>query len=142
MQARTFGGSRHDAERRADELITRFQLVEVADRRTGGWSGGQCRRLDIALGLVHRPSVLFLDEPTTGLDPQSRANLWEQIGRLRDEGVTIFLTTQMWDPYICVVHPGQLQRTRTLDCQPARKAVSPVIETSAVAASERFHRNI
>jgi len=93
MQARAFGGTRHDAEGRADELITRFQLAEVADRRTGGWSGGQCRRLDIALGLVHRPSVLFLDEPTTGLDPQSRANLWEQISRLRDEGVTIFLTT-------------------------------------------------
>jgi ABC-2 type transport system ATP-binding protein len=93
MQARAFGGSRHDAERRADELITRFQLAEAAGRLTGGWSGGQRRRLDIALGLVHRPSVLFLDEPTTGLDPQSRANLWEQIGRLRDEGVTTFLTT-------------------------------------------------
>jgi ABC-2 type transport system ATP-binding protein len=93
MQARTFGASREQARRRATELIERYELGDVADRRTGGWSGGQRRRLDIALGLVHRPVVIFLDEPTTGLDPQSRAHLWGEIRGLRDDGVTVFLTT-------------------------------------------------
>ena len=97
MQARTFGASREQAERRAAELVERYQLGEVADRRTAGWSGGQRRRLDLAVGLVHRPAVVFLDEPTTGLDPQSRANLWDQIRQLRDAGVTVFLTTHYLD---------------------------------------------
>jgi ABC-2 type transport system ATP-binding protein len=70
-------------------------LTEAADRRVGGYSGGMKRRLDLALALVHRPSILFLDEPTTGLDPQSRTALWAEVARLsRDEGVTVFLTTQ------------------------------------------------
>jgi ABC-2 type transport system ATP-binding protein len=93
MQARAFGAPREAASRRAGELIARFGLDEVADRRTGSWSGGQRRRLDIALGLVHRPAVLFLDEPTTGLDPQSRAGLWDEVRRLAAEGITVFLTT-------------------------------------------------
>jgi ABC-2 type transport system ATP-binding protein len=93
MQAPMFGSSRERAQRRAAELIERYQLSDCADRRTGSWSGGQRRRLDIALGLVHRPQVVFLDEPTTALDRQSRANLWDEIRRLRDEGVTVFLTT-------------------------------------------------
>ena len=85
------------AERRArgDELLERVGLSEAADRRVGGYSGGMKRRLDLALALVHRPRVLFLDEPTTGLDPSSRADLWQEVARLaRDEGVTVFLTTQ------------------------------------------------
>ena len=69
--------------------------MEAADRKVKGYSGGMKRRLDLALALVHRPHVLFLDEPTTGLDPQSRAALWTEVGRLaRDDGVTVFLTTQ------------------------------------------------
>lgn len=85
------------AERRArgDELIARVGLAEAADRRVGGYSGGMRRRLDLALALVHRPRILFLDEPTTGLDPQSRTSLWEEVERLADaEGMTVFLTTQ------------------------------------------------
>jgi ABC-2 type transport system ATP-binding protein len=70
-------------------------LADAADRKVGGYSGGMRRRLDLALALVHRPRILFLDEPTTGLDPQSRADLWEEVARLaREDGVTVFLTTQ------------------------------------------------
>ena len=85
------------AQRRArgDELIERLGLTDAAGRKVGGYSGGMKRRLDLALALVHRPRLLFLDEPTTGLDPSSRADLWSEVARLaRDEGVTVFLTTQ------------------------------------------------
>jgi ABC-2 type transport system ATP-binding protein len=80
---------------RADELLARVGLSEAADRKVAGYSGGMKRRLDLALALVHRPRILFLDEPTTGLDPQSRSALWEEVARLRrEDGVTVFLTTQ------------------------------------------------
>jgi ABC-2 type transport system ATP-binding protein len=85
------------AERRprAEELLERVGLTQAADRKVRGYSGGMKRRLDLALALVHRPRVLFLDEPTTGLDPQSRSALWTEVARLaKDEGVTVFLTTQ------------------------------------------------
>jgi ABC-2 type transport system ATP-binding protein len=81
--------------RRADELLERVGLTEAADRKVRGYSGGMKRRLDLALALVHGPRILFLDEPTTGLDIQSRTALWEEVRRLaKDEGVTVFLTTQ------------------------------------------------
>jgi ABC-2 type transport system ATP-binding protein len=81
--------------RRSDELLHRVGLTEAADRKIRGYSGGMKRRLDLALALVHRPRILFLDEPTTGLDIQSRTALWQEVGRLaKDEGVTVFLTTQ------------------------------------------------
>ena len=80
---------------RGAELLERVGLTHAADRRVGGYSGGMKRRLDLALALVHWPRVLFLDEPTTGLDPQSRTALWEEVARLvREEGMTVFLTTQ------------------------------------------------
>jgi ABC-2 type transport system ATP-binding protein len=80
---------------RGDQLIANVGLAEAADRKAGTYSGGMRRRLDLALSLVHGPSILFLDEPTTGLDPQSRNALWEEVARLaREDGVTIFLTTQ------------------------------------------------
>jgi len=85
------------AQRRArgDELLERVGLSDAADRKVGGYSGGMRRRLDLALALVHTPRVLFLDEPTTGLDPSSRSDLWQEVARLaRDEGVTVLLTTQ------------------------------------------------
>jgi ABC-2 type transport system ATP-binding protein len=82
-------------KKRGDELIERVGLTQAADRRVGGFSGGMKRRLDLALALVHGPSVLFLDEPTTGLDPQSRSALWDEVNRLKvEDGVTVFLTTQ------------------------------------------------
>src|SRR5215203_7167162 len=80
---------------RGDELLERLGLTDAADRKVGGYSGGMKRRLDLALALVHSPRVLFLDEPTTGLDPSSRADLWAEVARLaREDGVTVFLTTQ------------------------------------------------
>jgi ABC-2 type transport system ATP-binding protein len=80
---------------RAQELLERVGLADAADRKVSGYSGGMKRRLDLALALVHRPRILFLDEPTTGLDPQSRTALWEEVARLRrEDGVTVFLTTQ------------------------------------------------
>ena len=80
---------------RGDELLRRVGLDDAADRKVGGYSGGMKRRLDLALALVHSPRVLFLDEPTTGLDPSSRADLWAEVARLaREDGVTVFLTTQ------------------------------------------------
>jgi ABC-2 type transport system ATP-binding protein len=93
LQGRLYGASREQVEPRADALAQLLDLAEFADRKVRTYSGGQRRRLDIALGLVHDPAVLFLDEPTTGLDPQSRANLWEHIRGLRDRGTTVFLTT-------------------------------------------------
>jgi ABC-2 type transport system ATP-binding protein len=84
-----------ERKQRAVELLERVGLTDAADRRVGGYSGGMKRRLDLALALVHHPRILFLDEPTTGLDPQSRAALWEEVARLaHDEGMTVFLTTQ------------------------------------------------
>ncbi len=93
LQGELYGMGRREAEQRADELIEVLDLAEFASRRVQSYSGGQRRRLDIALGIMHRPDVLFLDEPTTGLDPQNRANLWVQISKLREAGTTIFLTT-------------------------------------------------
>jgi len=86
---------REDRRRRGEERLERVGLIEAADRKVGGYSGGMKRRLDLALALVHEPRILFLDEPTTGLDPQSRTALWEEVQRLVTErGVTVFLTTQ------------------------------------------------
>jgi ABC-2 type transport system ATP-binding protein len=93
LQGRLYGASLADVAPRADELARLLDLGDFAGRRVGTYSGGQRRRLDIALGIVHQPLVLFLDEPTTGLDPQSRANLWDHIRALSDSGTTIFLTT-------------------------------------------------
>jgi ABC-2 type transport system ATP-binding protein len=94
VQGRAYGASRRDASARADELIASLELGGVAGRRASTLSGGQRRRLDIAIGMVHAPRLLFLDEPSTGLDPQSRANLWDHLVRLRERhGTTIFLTT-------------------------------------------------
>ena len=85
---------RSDIARRAIDLLERFGLVAAADRPVRTYSGGMRRRLDLAAALVHRPPVLFLDEPTTGLDPQSRVGVWELIGELVDDGATVLLTTQ------------------------------------------------
>jgi ABC-2 type transport system ATP-binding protein len=95
LQGGLHGLPRDERRRRGDELLARVGLSEAADRKVGGYSGGMRRRLDLALALVHRPSILFLDEPTTGLDPQSRSALWDEVARLAsDDGVTVFLTTQ------------------------------------------------
>jgi ABC-2 type transport system ATP-binding protein len=94
LQGALHGLAKGERDRRGGELLARVGLTEAADRKVGGYSGGMKRRLDLALALLHRPRLLFLDEPTTGLDPQSRAALWEEVRRLAQEGVTVFLTTQ------------------------------------------------
>src|SRR5205823_3675656 len=86
---------RERREGRGNELLARVGLTAAADRKVRTYSGGMKRRLDLALALVHRPRMLFLDEPTTGLDPQSRSALWQEVARLaKEDGVTVFLTTQ------------------------------------------------
>ena len=94
LQARLFGSSPAEATERAKELLELVELVDAADRRVKGYSGGMKRRLDLASALVHRPEVLFLDEPTTGLDPASRLTVWEEMRRINAQGTTVFLTTQ------------------------------------------------
>jgi ABC-2 type transport system ATP-binding protein len=94
LQATLHGIPARAVARRAAELIERVGLEQAAGRRVGTYSGGMRRRLDLAMALIHAPQVLFLDEPTTGLDPVSRLTLWEEVRRLRDEGTTVFLTTQ------------------------------------------------
>jgi ABC-2 type transport system ATP-binding protein len=94
LQAALQGIARDERKAREQELLDRVGLSEAADRKVKGYSGGMKRRLDIALGLVHRPSVLFLDEPTTGLDPEARVAMWEEVQRLAaQESLTILLTT-------------------------------------------------
>jgi ABC-2 type transport system ATP-binding protein len=97
LQARMYGMGRAEAAQRAEEVIASFELADFADRKCKTYSGGQRRRLDIALGIIHRPQVLFLDEPTTGLDPQSRAHMWDEVRRLRADGMTVFITTHYLD---------------------------------------------
>ena len=94
MQATLHGIRRDEGRRRADDLLRRVGLTEAGDRRVGTYSGGMKRRLDLASSLVHEPRVLFLDEPTTGLDPVSRKAIWEEVEALNREGTTVFLTTQ------------------------------------------------
>jgi ABC-2 type transport system ATP-binding protein len=94
LQARLFGLSPEEASARTGELLALVELEDAADRRIKGYSGGMKRRLDLASALVHEPDVLFLDEPTTGLDPASRLTVWDEVRRINDRGTTVFLTTQ------------------------------------------------
>jgi ABC-2 type transport system ATP-binding protein len=104
----------------ADELLDRFALVDAGGRRAGTYSGGMRRRLDIAMSLIGSPPVIFLDEPTTGLDPQARAEVWQTVRRLADGGTTVLLTTQYLDEAehladrIAILHEGTIIRTGTL----------------------------
>ncbi|MFJ9695985.1 ATP-binding cassette domain-containing protein [Kitasatospora sp. NPDC101183] len=97
LQARMYGAGKAEAVRAAEDALKAFDLGEFGDRTCATYSGGQRRRVDIALGVIHRPRVLFLDEPTVGLDPASRAYVWEEIRRLRTEGMTVVVTTHYLD---------------------------------------------
>ncbi|MFL5828066.1 MAG: ABC transporter ATP-binding protein [Thermoleophilaceae bacterium] len=94
LQGRLFGMSPDESKSRAAELLALVELEDAADRMIKGYSGGMKRRLDLASALVHQPEVLFLDEPTTGLDPASRLTVWEEVRRINERGTTVFLTTQ------------------------------------------------
>ncbi len=104
LQSALHGVGKAEAMERGSELLERVGLTDAADRKVGGYSGGMKRRLDLGLALVHRPRLLFLDEPTTGLDPQSRAALWDEVRRLAGDGVTVFLTTQYLEEADVLAH--------------------------------------
>ncbi|MCL1976798.1 MAG: ATP-binding cassette domain-containing protein [Candidatus Bathyarchaeota archaeon] len=114
LQAQLFGIDAKTAKKSAEEFSQRFQMTSYIDRSASTYSGGQKRRLDIALGMIHHPQLLLLDEPTTGLDPQSRAYLWTEIQALKTDGVTILLTTQYMDEAdklcdtIAIIDHGQI----------------------------------
>jgi ABC-2 type transport system ATP-binding protein len=131
-----------ESRRRSDDLLDALDLVALADRAANTLSGGQRRRLDVALGLVHRPRLLFLDEPSTGLDPQSRANLWEHILRLRREhGMTIVLTTHYLDEAdsmaerVMVIDHGVVIADDTADRLKAQLAGDRIVLVTESAAS-------
>lgn len=115
LQARLFGASQDQAVARARELLEIVRLTDAVDRRVGTYSGGMRRRLDLALALAHEPEILFLDEPTTGLDPASRRDIWDEVRRLnRELGMTIFLTTQYLEEadeladIVAIIDKGQI----------------------------------
>ena len=122
LQGQIYGLRGAPLERRADELLERFGLAEAADRIARGYSGGMQRRLDIAMALVHDPDLLFLDEPTTGLDPEVRAEMWQEIGRLaREHGKTVLLTTHYLEEadqlaaHLAIVDRGKIVAEGTPD---------------------------
>ena len=150
LQARLFGLSGPQAQRRAVELLQIVQLEEVAGRPTGTYSGGMCRRLDLALALVHAPAILFLDEPTTGLDPASRRDLWAEVGRLnREAGMTMFLTTQYLEEAdaladrVAIISQGRIVaegEPEALKAAIGSEAI--VLEFADVAGAQRAEQNL
>ncbi|OLE22046.1 MAG: ABC transporter [Actinobacteria bacterium 13_1_20CM_3_71_11] len=121
LQARLYGIGKAQARQLAERAIEGFQLTEFADRKCQTYSGGQRRRVDVALGIIHAPKVVFLDEPTTGLDPQSRAHMWDEVRRLRSEGLTVFLTTHYLEEAdalcdrVAIIDHGQIVAEGTPD---------------------------
>jgi ABC-2 type transport system ATP-binding protein len=140
-QGAIYGLGRREARRRSGELLEALDLTELAHRKVSALSGGQRRRLDVAMGLVHAPSLLFLDEPSTGLDPQNRANLWQHIARMRAEhDMTIVLTTHYMDEAdtmaerVVVVDRGEIIADDTPDALKAKLAGDRIVVTSPVTA--------
>jgi ABC-2 type transport system ATP-binding protein len=121
LHGQLFGFDAAKAKARAAELLALVELEDAADRVTKGYSGGMQRRLDLAASLVHEPEVLFLDEPTTGLDPASRLTIWEELRRINGEGTTIFLTTQYLEEAdqlcdrLAIIDDGRIVREGTPD---------------------------
>src|SRR3954470_10546367 len=121
LQGRLFGMSAHESAERAKQLLELVELEDAADRRIKGYSGGMKRRLDLASALVHEPEVLFLDEPTTGLDPASRLTVWDEVRRINKRGTTVFLTTQYLEEAdqlcerLAIIDGGRIVREGTPD---------------------------
>jgi ABC-2 type transport system ATP-binding protein len=141
FQGRLYGRSTAEAHRRAAELIGMLELEGAADRKVATYSGGQKRRLDIGLGLVHAPQLLFLDEPTTGLDPQSRARVWDEVRKMHDRGVTVFLTTHYLDEAdalcdrVAIIDYGKIVAEGTPD--ELKRAVAGDVVTLSVAGGDQ-----
>jgi ABC-2 type transport system ATP-binding protein len=142
IQGRLYGMSKQRAVARAAELIYTLELEDCADRPVKTFSGGQKRRLDIGVGLMHLPQLLFLDEPTTGLDPQSRARMWDEVRRLRDTGTTVFLTTHYLEEAdalsdrIAIIDHGKIVALGTPDAL-KRQVAGDVVVVGTEHASER-----
>lgn len=142
IQGRLYGMTKTAALARAAELITSLELADCADRATKTYSGGQKRRLDIGIGLMHRPQLLFLDEPTTGLDPQSRARMWDEVRALRDTGTTVFLTTHYLEEAdalsdrIAIIDHGKIVALGTPD-ELKRQVAGDVVVVGTDHASDR-----
>ncbi|MFZ2034783.1 MAG: ATP-binding cassette domain-containing protein [Candidatus Dormiibacterota bacterium] len=142
IQGRLYGMSKQRAVARAAELIESLELDDCADRPVKTFSGGQKRRLDIGVGLMHLPQLLFLDEPTTGLDPQSRARMWDEVRRLRDTGTTVFLTTHYLEEAdalsdrIAIIDHGKIVALGTPDAL-KRQVAGDVVVVGTEHASDR-----
>jgi ABC-2 type transport system ATP-binding protein len=144
LQTTLQGIPKQERKQRGDALLERVGLSDAADRKVRGYSGGMKRRLDLALALVHHPRILFLDEPTTGLDPQSRADMWQEVARLaHEDGVTVFLTTQYLEEAdaladrIAIIDHGKIVARGTPDALKAEIG-RPTLE---VEPSEREDRD-
>ncbi len=142
IQGRLYGMSKARAAERAAVLIEALELSDCADRATKSYSGGQRRRLDVGVGLMHLPQLLFLDEPTTGLDPQSRARMWDEVRKLRDSGTTVFLTTHYLEEAdalcdrIAIIDHGRIVANGTPD-ELKRQVAGDVIVVGTDNAGER-----
>jgi ABC-2 type transport system ATP-binding protein len=147
LSGRIYGLSKQESVRRSAELLERFGLAEAADRQVRTYSGGMQRKLDVALGLVHRPSVLFLDEPTTGLDPEARADLWTEVERLSaTEGLTVLLTTHYLEEadrlaaQLAIVDHGKVVAEGSPDALKAElRGDSVQVELADPASTSRVH---
>jgi ABC-2 type transport system ATP-binding protein len=142
IQGRLYGLNKADAQKRAAEVLATLDLEEAADRSIGTYSGGMKRRLDVGLGIVHTPAVLFLDEPTTGLDPQARARMWDEIRRLREQGTTVFLTTHYLEEAdaladrLAIIDHGEIVAKGTAD-ELKRQVAGDVITLGVNGSMER-----
>jgi len=141
LQCRLYGMNKSDAKARAAEVLAALDLEAAADRTTSTYSGGMKRRLDVGLGIVHKPSVLFLDEPTTGLDPQARARMWDEIRLLRAGGTTVFLTTHYLEEAdaladrLAIIDQGKIVAEGTAD-ELKRKVAGDVVTIVVSGATE------
>ncbi len=147
LQAVLYGIAPSAVRTRGDELLERVGLTAAADRRVGTYSGGMRRRLDLALSLIHQPTVLFLDEPTTGLDPMSRITLWEEVRRLNREGTTVLLTTQYLEEAdqladrVAIIDHGRIVREGTPTALKAEVG-APTLQVSVAADHVETARDV
>jgi ABC-2 type transport system ATP-binding protein len=147
LQGRLYGMDKAAAQQRAREVLAALDLESAADRKIATYSGGMKRRLDVGLGIVHRPAVLFLDEPTTGLDPQARARMWDEIRRLREGGTTVFLTTHYLEEAdaladrLAIIDQGRIVAEGTAD-ELKRQVAGDVVTLGVNGATERVLQTV
>ena len=147
LQGRLYGRNAAAAKARAAEVLAALDLEAAADRKIATYSGGMKRRLDVGLGIVHRPAVLFLDEPTTGLDPQARARMWDEIRRLREGGTTVFLTTHYLEEAdaladrLAIIDQGRIVAEGTAD-ELKRQVAGDVVTLGVNGATERVLQTV